>query len=138
MSDVNISLKSRLSEVLETLNLIILIYAFFLIVLGVILHNSEVILQTCIMFVVCIVFEYINYDLIIITDKGLKCEKYGFLFWKDMRLIKKDNRIFYIYTKNNRKPYKLIMKKTEDNMEIERAFKFINSKIQTDKVKKYN
>lgn len=136
MSEPNLVLKSRLSEVLETLNLIILLYTIFLVVLGLILHNSEVILQTCIMFVVYIIFEYINYDLVKITSKGITCGKYGFLSWKDMYVIKKKDRVIYIYTKKVKKPYKLIIKKAEDKMEIDRAYKYILSKAKApDKVK---
>ena len=131
MSETNIILKSRLSEVLETLNLIILLYTLFLVVLGIILHNSEVILQTCIMFVVYIIFEYINYDIIRITNKGIHCEKYGFLPWQDMYIVKKKDRIIFIYSKKRQKPYKFIMKKVEDSQEIERAYKFILSKVKT-------
>lgn len=136
MGETNVILKSRLSEVLETLNLIILLYAMFLVILGLILHNSEVILQTCIMFVVYIIFEYINYDIVRITDKGIICEKYGFLSWKDMYIVKKKERNIYVYTKKREKPYKFIMKKTEDRLEIERAYKYILSKAQSpDKMK---
>ena len=136
MSDTNLVLKSRLSEVLETLNLIILIYTFFLLIVGLILHNSEVILQTCIMFVVYIIFEYVNYDIVRITNKGIKCEKYGFLAWKDMYIVKKKERTIYIYSKKRQKPYKFIMKKTEDKMEIDRAYKYIISKVKApEKVK---
>lgn len=130
MSDTNIILKARISEVLETLNLIILFYTFFLVILGIILHNSEVILQTCIMFVVYIIFEYINYDIIRINNKGINCEKYGFLAWQDMYVVKRKERTIFIYTKKRQKPYKFIMKKTEDNMEIERAYKYIMSKVK--------
>lgn len=136
MNEPNLVLKSRLSEVLETLNLIILLYAIFLVVLGLVLHNSEVILQTCIMFVVYIIFEYVNYDIVKITSKGISCEKYGFLSWKDMYIVKRKDRIIYIYSKKFKKPYKLIMKKVEDKMEIERAYKYIISKTKSpEKVK---
>ena len=130
MNEPNVILKSRLSEVLETLNLIILLYAMFLVVLGVIIHNSEVILQTCIMFVVYIISEYINYDVIKITNKGIYCEKYKFLAWQDMYVVKKKNRIITIYTKNRKKPYKFIVKKSEDKMELERGYKYIISKVK--------
>ncbi|MBR1539774.1 MAG: hypothetical protein IJ629_01085 [Clostridia bacterium] len=136
MSDTNIILKSRISEVLETLNLIILLYTIFLVVLGLFLHNSEVILQTCIMFVVYIIFEYINYDIVKIANKGISCEKYGFLAWQDMYVVRKKERTIFIYSKTRSKPYKLIMKKTEDNTEIERAYKYIISKVKApDKIK---
>ena len=130
MSEPNVILKSRLSEVLETLNLIILLYAMFLVVLGVIIHNSEVILQTCYEVFVYVIFEYINYDVVKITDKGISCEKYNFLAWQDMYVVKKKNRIITIYTKNRKKPYKFIVKKSEDKMELERGYKYIISKVK--------
>ena len=130
MSETNVILKSRLSEVLETLNIIILVYTIFLVILGISLHNSEVILQTCIMFVVYIIFEYINYDIVRITNKGIHCEKYGFLPWQDLYIVKKKDRTIFIYSKKRQKPYKFIMKKAEDSQEIERAYKFILSKVK--------
>ena len=110
MDETHMMLKTRLSEVLETLNLIILLYSFFLTIFGVMLHNSEVIVQTCIMYVVYIIFEYINYDIVVITSKGITCEKYGFVDWVDMYRIRRKERIFYIYTKKREKPYKIIIK----------------------------
>ena len=136
MNEPNVILKSRLSEVLETLNLIILLYSIFLVILGVAIHNSEVILQTCIMFVVYIIFEYINYDVIKITNKGIYCEKYKFLAWQDMYVVKKKDRIITIYTKNRKKPYKFVVKKSEDKVELERGYKYIMSKVKApEKVK---
>ena len=136
MNEPNLVLKARLSEALETLNLIILLYSMFLIVLGVIIHNSEIILQACIMFVVYIIFEYINYDTIKITNKGIYCQKYRFLSWEDMCIVKRRSRIILIYSKSRQKPYKFIIKKSEDKIEVDRAYKFIISKIrETDKLK---
>ena len=109
MNEPNLVLKARLLEILETLNLIILLYSVFLIILGIIMHNSEIILQTCIMFVVYIIFEYINYDTIKITNKGIYCQKYKFLAWEDMYIVKRNSRIILIYSKNRQKPYKFII-----------------------------
>ena len=131
MDEVNINLKSRLSEILDTLNLIIFIYSLFLIILGISLHNSEVVIQACIMIVVYIIFQYINYDLIIIMDKGIRCEKYGFIYWEDMYITKRNGRTIYIYSKNKNKPYKFIIKKTEDNVELDKAYKYIFSKVNS-------
>ena len=58
MSNTNMSMKTKLSDVLEILNLIILLYAIFLLILGIIISNTELIIQTCIMFVVYVVFKY--------------------------------------------------------------------------------
>ena len=137
MSDTNINLKSKLSEVLETLNYIVILYALFLLFLGMKLHNSELILQTCIMFVVYIIFDYMNYDVVKITNKGIKCTKYGFISWNDMYIVKKKHKTILIYTKARQKPYKFIIKKNEDDVEYERAYKYIISKVKTpEKVKK--
>ena len=130
MSEPIVILKSKLSESLETLNLILLIYSIFLTILGVTIHNSEILLQTCIMFVVYAIFEYINYDVIKITNKGIYCEKYKFLAWKDMYVVKRKDRIITIYAKTRKKPYKFVVKKSEDKMEIERGYKYIISKIR--------
>ena len=130
MSETNIVLKSRLSEVLETLNLIILLYAIFLIVLGIGIKNSETVLQSCIMFVVYIIFGYMNYDIVKITEKGITCEKYSFLAWQDMYVVKRKDRIIVIYSKKRQKPYKFLFKKGEDKQEIDRAYKYILSKVR--------
>jgi hypothetical protein len=130
MDTINMFLKTRLSEILQTLNLIIILYAIFLTILGIIIHNSETIIQVCIMFVVYIIFEYINYDLTQISKKGIKCQKYGFIDWKDIYRVKRKQRDIYIYTKKQEKPYKIIVKKTEDKLEIERAYKYILSKVK--------
>jgi len=136
MSDTNIHLKFKLSALLEAVNYIILGYALFLLVVGIKLHNSELIVQICIMIAVYIIFDYINCDVIQITDKGIKCEKYGFLIWQDMYIVKKKHKTIMIYTKTRKKPYVFVIKESEDNTEYERAYKYILSKVKTpEKVK---
>lgn len=130
MNNTIIILKSRISEFLESLNIVILLYSIFLTGVGLYLHSSEVILQTCIMLVVYIIFEYINNDIIRITNKGINCEKYGFLNWKDMYVVRKKKRSIIIFTKTRSQPYKFIIKKTEDKMEFERAYKYIISEVK--------
>ena len=130
MNESNFVLKARLSEVLETLNLILLLYSMFLVILGIAMHNSEIILQTCIMFVVYIIFEYINNDIIKITSKGIYCRKYRFLSWEDMYIVKKKSITILIYSKNRQKPYKFVIKRGEDKLEIDRAYKYIMSKVR--------
>ena len=130
MDNTNMSLKTRLSEVLETLTLIILLYAIFLAILGIIIKNTELIIQTCIMFVVYVIFEYLNYDTTNITNKGIKSKKLGFLEWKDIYRTEKKNNVIFIYTKENEKPYKITISRSEDKKEISRIYKYILSKIQ--------
>lgn len=130
MDATNMILKTRLSEVLRTLNLIILLYAAFLVVLGLFIHNSEVIVETCIMFVVYVIFEYLNYDTTTVTSKGIKSGKYGFIKWKDVYRIQRKERIIYIYTKEKEKPYRIIVNKSEDKLEIDRVYKYMFSKVK--------
>lgn len=130
--DTNMVLKTKLSEVLETLNYIILGYTIFLTMLGIATHNSELIVQTGIMFVTYIIFEYINYDYTNISPKGISSQKFGFINWKDISKIKRKDRIFLVYVKEQEKPYKIIVKKVEDNIEIERVYKYMLSKIEAD------
>lgn len=136
MSNTNMSMKTKLSDVLEILNLIILLYAIFLLILGIIISNTELIIQTCIMFVVYVVFEYLNYDVTHITNKGINNKKYGFLEWKKIYRAEKKKNIIYLYTKEIEKPYKITIYRSEDEKEVSRIYKFILSKIKDpDKVK---
>ncbi len=136
MSNTNMSMKTKLSDVLEILNLIILLYAIFLLILGIIISNTELIIQTCIMFVVYVVFEYLNYDVTHITSKGINNKKYGFLEWKKIYRVEKKKNIIYLYTKEIEKPYKITIYRSEDEKEVSRIYKFILSKIKDpDKVK---
>ena len=139
MNDTNIHLKFKASQFLEAVNYIILGYALFLLVVGIKLHNSELIVQTCIMIVVYIIFDYINCDMLQITNKGIKCEKYGFLVWQDMYIVKKKHKTIMIYTKVRKKPYVFVIKENENDTEYERAYKYIISKVKTpEKVKTEN
>lgn len=130
--DTNMVLKTKLSGILEILNYIIFGYAIFLTILGVATHNSELIVQTGIMFVTYIIFEYINYDYTNISPKGISSQRFGFISFKDISKIKRNDRIFLIYIMEQNKPYKIIVKKVEDNIEIERVYKYMISKIEAD------
>lgn len=130
MDNTNMSIKTKLSEVLEILNLIIILYAIFLAVLGIIISNTELIIQTCIMFVVYFVFEYLNYDITHITSKGISNKKYGYIEWKKIYRVEKEKNVIYFYTKENEKPYKITIYRTEDEKEVSRIYKYILSKIK--------
>lgn len=133
----NITIRARLYETLATVNLILLIYTIFLTILGLIIRNTEVIIQSCIMYVVYFVFEYINYDSIIITNKGIKCQKYDFIPWDNLYRLEYNKNIIYIYSKDREKPFKIIYDNSEDPQEIDRAKKYILSKIKDpEKLKK--
>ena len=130
MNNANMSMKTKLSDILEILNIIILLYAIFLLILGIIISNTELIIQTCIMFVVYVVFEYFNYDVTHITNKGISNKKYGFLEWKRIYRVEKKKNIIYLYTKEIKKPYKITVYRSEDEKEVSRIYKFILSKIK--------
>ena len=136
MDNTNMSLKTRLSEVLGTLTLIILLYAIFLAILGIIISNTELIIQTCIMFVVYVIFEYLNHDITQITNKSIKNKKIGSLEWKDIYRVEKKKNVISFYTKSNEKPYKIYISRSEDEKEVSRIYKYILSKIKSpEKVK---
>ena len=130
MNNANMSMKTKLSDILGILNIIILLYAIFLLILGIIISNTELIIQTCIMFVVYVVFEYFNYDVTHITNKGISNKKYGFLEWKRIYRVEKKKNIIYLYTKEIKKPYKITVYRSEDEKEVSRIYKFILSKIK--------
>ncbi len=130
MDNTNMSVKTKLSEILDILNLIIILYAIILGILGIIISNTELIIQTCIMFVVYFIFEYFNYDTTHITVKGISNKKYGFIEWKDIYRAEKNKNIILLYTKENEKPYKITISKSEDQKEISRIYKYVLSKIK--------
>ena len=55
-----INLKIKKSAVLEVVEIIIILYAIFLFFLGIIIKNTEVVLEVMIMFVVAIIFNYLK------------------------------------------------------------------------------
>ena len=131
MSETNMILNTKLSEKLYILNFVVLIYSIFLLILGLVLHNSELIVQTCIMFVIYVVFENINYDIMNVSKSGFKCEKYGFVNWDDLKKIERKDKVFILYSKTLEKPYKIFVNKIEDNREIDRIYKYMLSKVDT-------
>ncbi len=130
MDNTNMSIKTKLSEALEILNLIIILYAIFLAILGIIISNTELIIQTCIMFVVYFIFDYLNYDVTHITSKGISNKKYGYIEWKKIYRAEKKKNVIYFYTKENEKPYKITIYRSEDEKEVSRIYKYILSKIK--------
>ena len=129
MNEVDISLKTKWSEVLDTLNLIIVCVGIYLAIFGIIISNSELIIQSCIIYIVYTIFVYINIDVLSISNTGIYSKRYGFMEWKEFGKVDKKKNIFYIYGKNNKKLYKFIVNKSGDNIEIERAYKYMLSKI---------
>lgn len=131
MDSPNMVLKTKLSEILEVLNYIILVYAIFLAIIGVKFHNTELILQTSIMGITYIVFEYINFDTTTIIKKGFKSGKNGLILWDDIYRLERKNRVISVYTKLRKKPYKISVKKSEDQEEISRVYKYMLSKVKS-------
>lgn len=129
--ETNLHLKTRLSEVLAVLDLIIIIYGIFIAILGIVISNTEAIIEACIIAVVYIIFEYLNSDVTKINSKGIKNSKYGYIDWKKIYRVQRKDNLILLYTKEKKKPYKIFVTKAEDPMEISRAYKYILSKIKS-------
>ena len=128
MSETSISLKTQWSEVLDTLNLILLCFGIFTTIISILIYNPELTIESCIIFVVYIIFAYINRDSTKISANGITSRKYGLIKWDNFKKIIKKNNIFYIYFDKSKNPYKFIIDKSEDKLEVERAYKYILSK----------
>ncbi len=127
MNTDNIVLKIKLSEKLNILNVIIIGYTLFLLILGAKTSNSELIIQTCIMGIICILFEHLNEDFLYIEKEGIKSKKFKNILWEDIDKVKRKNKYIFIYTKS--KLYKIKIRKDEDVLEVSKAYKYMLSKI---------
>jgi hypothetical protein len=128
MEEKNIVIKSKLSERFETINIIIFFFALFLTVVGIVIHNSEVIIQSCIMYVAVVVISFLNKDCLEIFDKGINSKKYGLIKWDDFKTIKKNGRVLLMFTRIKKNPLKIIIDESEDDIDVEKAYKYLLSK----------
>jgi hypothetical protein len=125
----NIKLRVKKSEALGIVAIVLKIYAIFLFFLGIAMNSNELIIETCIMAVVGAIFDFINDGELIISERGIKYEKIGFIQWDDIEFFDIKRNIMKIKIKDLRmKRIEINMK--EDQMNVQNANKFINSKIK--------
>lgn len=124
-----IILKVKKSGILDIVNLILKIYAVFLFFLALIIQSSETIIQTGIMIVAIMIFEFINDGEIVLSDKGVNVTNMGFTRWKDVERfdIYKNTISIKIKEESTRK---IQIDLKESKINITNANRFAEAKIE--------
>lgn len=123
-----INLKIKKSRILEVIKIIIVVYAIFLFFLGIIIKNSEVVIEVIIMFIVAMIFEFLNKEELIVKSEELYIKKYGGIKYTDIESLKITNNIIELKIKNKSRKYKIYLAKN-NNIEISKFNKYIISKL---------
>jgi hypothetical protein len=125
-----IKLRVKKSSSLNILTIVLNFYAIFLFFLGLIIKSNETVIETCIMMVVAIIFDFINDGEVVISEEGFKYEKFGFVKWSEIEFFNIRKNIIEIKIKNQKR-YRIEINIREDIKNIENANKFVNSKVKT-------
>ena len=126
----DIVLKIKEKESLEVVKYISIIYALFLFFLGAIMQFEETIIEVTFICVFAIIIDMINYGEFIVSEKGVKSKKICFIKYKEIYRLDLDNRTLTLYTRNEKKPYKINFAKNEDMSQIDKIYKYIDAKIK--------
>ena len=126
----DIVLKIKEKESLEVVKYISIIYALFLFFLGAIMQFEETIIEVTFICVFAIIIDMINYGEFIVSEKSVKSKKIGFTKYKEIYRLDLDNRTLTLYTRNEKKPYKINFAKNEDMSQIDKIYKYIDAKIK--------
>ena len=124
-----IVLKIKKSTVLDILNLILKIYTVFLFFLALIIQSSETIIQTGIMIVVIVVFDFINDGEIILSNKGINVSSLGFTNWRNIERFDINKHIVSVKIKDERTK-KLQISLRESNINIKNASRLAEAKLE--------
>ena len=124
-----INLKIKKSAVLEVVEIIIILYAIFLFFLGIIIKNTEVVLEVMIMFVVAIIFNYLNTDFLIVKKEEIKTRKYGTILYEQIEKIKIEKYIIEIKLKNVNKKQIIYLSRSNSEDKLSKFNKYVTSKI---------
>ena len=124
-----IVLKIKKSTVLDILNLILKIYTVFLFLLALIIQSSETIIQTGIMIVVIVIFDFINDGEIILSNKGINVSSLGFTNWRNIERFDINKHIVSVKIKDE-KTKKVQISLRESNINIKNASRLADSKLE--------
>lgn len=124
-----IVLKIKKSTVLDILNLILKIYTVFLFFLALIIQSSETIIQTGIMIVVIVVFDFINDGEIILSNKGINVSSLGFTNWRNIERFDINKHIVSVKIKDE-KTKKVQISLRESNINIKNASRLAEAKLE--------
>ena len=126
----DIVLKIKEKESLEVVKIICVFFGVFLFILGAILSFEETIIEVCFMWVFALIIEVLNYEELTVSERGVKSKKTGFLQYKQIYRMELKNRTLILYTRKDKNPYIITLAKNEDYKQIEKVYKYIDSKIR--------
>ena len=124
-----IVLKIKKSTVLDIVNLILKIYTVFLFFLALIIQSSETIIQTGIMIVVIVIFDFINDGEIILSNKGINVSSLGFTNWRNVERFDINKYIVSVKVKDERTK-KVQISLRESNINIKNASRLAEAKLE--------
>lgn len=114
---------------LDIVNLILKMYTIFLFFFGLIIQSSETIIQCALMVIVIIIFEFINDGEMILSDKGIKTSKFGFIRWRNIDRFNIGNYIITLKIKDE-KAEKITISMKEDKRNLANALRLAESKLE--------
>lgn len=126
----DIVLKIKENESLEVLKIIFFIFGIFLFIVGTVFKFEETIIEVCFMWVFATIIGIVNYGEFRVSEKGIKCKSIGYIKYRQVYRMKLNNRTLILYTRKNKKPYIIKFAKNEDYIQIDRVYKYIDSKIR--------
>ena len=129
-----IVLKIKKSTVLDIVNLILKIYTVFLFFLALIIQSSETIIQTGIMIVVIVVFDFINDGEIILSNKGINVSSLGFTNWRNIERFDINKHIVSVKIKDERTK-KVQISLRESNINIKNASRLADAKLELNSIR---
>jgi hypothetical protein len=94
------------------------------------LHYEETVVEVCIMWVFAVIVDVLNDGEFIVSQNGIKSNVTGYVKYREIYRVEFKNRMLVLYTRNSKKKYMIFFAKNEDYMQIERIYKFIDSKIK--------
>lgn len=114
---------------LDIVDLILKMYTIFLFFFGLIIQSSETIIQCALMVIVIIIFEFINDGEMILSDKGIKISKFGFVRWRNMDRFDIKSYTIILKVKGERTT-KIAISMKEDKKNLANALRFAESKLE--------
>ena len=129
-----IVLKIKKSTVLDIVNLILKIYTVFLFFLALIIQSSETIIQTGIMIVVIVIFDFINDGEIILSNKGINVSSLGFTNWRNVERFDINKYIVSVKIKDERTK-KVQISLRESNINIKNASRLADAKLELNSIR---
>lgn len=129
-----IILKIKKSTVLDIVNLILKIYTVFLFFLALVIQSSETIIQTGIMVVVIVVFDFINDGEIILSNKGINVSSLGFTNWRNVERFDINKYIVSVKVKDERTK-KVQISLRESNINIKNASRLADAKLELNSIR---